>query len=602
VDDPQFCVVVEQGGQESSVEVGVWGFQLGVRLEDQRQVGYFPRSTAVYGVDVDDLDTYRCAFVWEKQPSDACVYFNGFAVAEDDVGAIHTALTRGFARLDFAGVFAAYSTAGGSIGKTRRYFLMYRDDQIPGIELQFNLPANQVYDSIDDGKAVDKWPIRIQGSSVPGADQRFCVVFADYPHDREPSRTWTVSRPKYPADAGPFPWKPFEALEDAFKDAMQANSVHAGQIAVGYKGRLVYTAGCTWAPPGYPVTTPTARFRVGSISKTITALATCQLWEQGKLYPFPYLPENSIASLLKRDFKDQRFQKRHPGQLLAHLGRFDEAKILTDTDPWQVASDLGVAMPIRMKDVVDWIAQYMGDAFLEEKAPQPGGSPLPEAKYCGVGFTMLAQICAEFYAAEGYPSYEKGVLGKFFSRVGVNRPWATLTKAKYAMDRAMKGLEVLYHPSRPGWWHSQQGDNQPAPVAYDPTNADVYLGNGAWAMACADYARVLAAFDEIPNPLFDNPIMQGLILIEQAEGWYRGFVKKSFATASGGNVDAMYHNGMVSGGSAIGFRRSDGVVIVYAFNCDVIGPGLMDVDANAAVNKVKQWPTFDLFPSVGIGT
>ena len=160
---------------------------------------------------------------------------------------------------------------------------------------------------------------------------------------------------------------------------------------------------------------------------------------------------------------------------------------------------------------------------------------------------------------------------------------------------------MLCHPSRPTWWYSQQGDGKPAPVSYDPTNANVYLGNGAWAMSCADYARVLSAFDEDPNPLFDNEIMPYLILTEGAEDWYRGFVRKKFATAAGGTVDAMWHNGMVLGGAAVGFRRLDGVVVVYAWNTDVIGMGFPDTDANAAVNEVTSWPSYDLFPAIGIG-
>jgi CubicO group peptidase (beta-lactamase class C family) len=597
-----YSVVVEQGGAESYVEVGTFGFLLDVLglFESKREKLEFPRSIAVYGDDVNNLGFFRCAFVWEKQPADAMVYFNGFPVAENDVPAVDAAVRAGFGRIDYAGVVRNYMTGGGSVSKTRRYFLIYRDDTIPGTALKPNLTEQGAYQAMEDGKAADKWPIRISGTSLIGAEQRFTVVLADYPHDKEPARSWTISRPTYPASAGPLPWKPFKPLEQVFRDSMKRNSVHAGQIAVAYKGRLIYTAGFTWAPPGYPVTSPTTRFRVGSISKTITALAVCQLWEQGKLYPYPYLPENSIATLLKRNFKDWRFKLRHCGQLLAHLGRFDEPKILAETDPFKVAADLGVSMPIKMGDVVDWIAAHMNDAFTEDKSPEPGGSPLPQAKYCGVGFTMMAQICAEFYAEKGYASYEQGVRRELFSRVGVTRPRATLMKAKFALGLALKGEEALCHVRRPGWWYSQQGDGKPAPIAYDPTNSNVYLGNGAWAMACADYARVLSAFDESPNPLYDNPLLPNLILTEQADGWYRGVVRMKFDTASGGSVDAMWHNGMCLGGTAVGFRRFDGVVIVYAYNCDIQTSGLMDVDANAAVNTLTSWPGFDLFPSVGI--
>jgi hypothetical protein len=598
---PRFSVVVEQGGAESYVDVGVFGFFVDDELEAKRKGGEFPRSVAVYGTDVNAMEGYQCAFVWEKQPANATLYYHGFSVAEADVTTINAALEAGFSRVDYALPYTNHQVQGGSITTGRRYFLIYRNDRIPGTVLKTNLSSGEVYDTIEKGKKKDKWPIRLHGVGLPGPEQRFGLVLADYPHDREPARVWTVMRPTYPRAAGPNPSKTFSALEQAFKQAMTRNSVHAGQLAVAYQGRLVYTAGFTWAPPGYPITSPTVRFPVGSISKTITALAVCQLWDQGKLYPLAYSPQNSVAALLKRSFKDKRFKKRHCGQLLSHLGRFDQDKILAETDPWKVSSDLGVPMPIMMDDVVDWIAQHMDDAFLEEKAPEPGGTPLPKAKYCGVGFTMMAQICAEFYAEKGYANLEEGVRGELFARVGVSRPRKFTVKVKTAYDGAMKGQEVLRHPSRPTWWYSQQGDGEPAPVTYDASNSNVFLGNGAWTMSCADYARVLSAFDEHPNPLFDNQVMPYLILTEQAEGWYRGFVKRTFATAAGGTVDAMWHNGMFPGCAAVGFRRYDGVVVVYAWNTDIIGMGFPDTDANAAVNEVTTWPSYDLFPTVGIG-
>lgn len=600
---PRFSVVVEQGGAESSVEVGTWGFFVPDTFEAHRTNGDFLRSIAVYTVDVNTEQMYNCACVWEQQPADTTIYFNGFSVADTAVDTIDAAMRAGFARVDQACQYDDLLTDGGSVTTKRRYFLVYRDDQIPGTTLTTGLTADSVEQAIQDGMTAGRWPIRLHSSGVAGADQRFAMILADYPHDQEPARTWTVARPTYPRSAGPNPWKTFSDVEQAFESSMKRHGVRAGQLAVAYQGRLVYAAGFTWAQAGYPITSPTVRFRVGSISKTITALATCQLWDKGKLYPFPYYPDNSIAALLKRSFKDKRFKNRHCGQLLSHLGRFDQDAILnqTDPDPHKIASDLGgVPLPLTMANVVDWIAKNMDDAFTQDKAPEPGGTPLPQAVYCGVGFTMMAQICAEFYEQMGYDSLEHGVQQELFAPVGVTRPRKTTMSSKTAWDGAMKGEEVICHPSRPSYWRSAQGDDNPAPVAYEATNSNIYLGNGSWALSCPDYARLLSAFDDSPNPLFEQQTMPLMILTEEAEGWYRGFVKKSFATGPGGTVEAMWHNGLVLGGAAVGFRRFDGVVIVYAWNTDVIGTGFPDVDANAAVNTISAWPSYDLFPSVGI--
>ena len=141
--------------------------------------------------------------------------------------------------------------------------------------VESNVKASNI-DAVIDAKKPNKWPIRISGANEPGPDQRFAIVFADPFHDEEPARVLTTRRPTYPSNAGPNPWSTFGALEQDFIDSMKRCSVHAGQIAVAYKGRLVYTAAFTWAPPGYPITKPNTRFALGSMSKPITALAICR--------------------------------------------------------------------------------------------------------------------------------------------------------------------------------------------------------------------------------------------------------------------------------------------------------------------------------------
>ena len=66
----------------------------------------------------------------------------------------------------------------------------------------------------------------------------------------------------------------------------QFNQHAAGGLAVGivHRGELVYARGFGWAdyPTRRPVT-PDTSFRIGSISKTFTAIGIMQLWEQGKI-------------------------------------------------------------------------------------------------------------------------------------------------------------------------------------------------------------------------------------------------------------------------------------------------------------------------------
>ena len=47
--------------------------------------------------------------------------------------------------------------------------------------------------------------------------------------------------------------------------------------------KLVYARGYAWGEPDWPVCQPTSRFRIASVSKTVTALAAYQLIGEGKL-------------------------------------------------------------------------------------------------------------------------------------------------------------------------------------------------------------------------------------------------------------------------------------------------------------------------------
>ena len=67
--------------------------------------------------------------------------------------------------------------------------------------------------------------------------------------------------------------------------AMTGSIIRQAAVAIVYKKRLVYARGFNMAEDNWPQAEPTTRFRLASCSKTITALATLQLIEEGKMKP-----------------------------------------------------------------------------------------------------------------------------------------------------------------------------------------------------------------------------------------------------------------------------------------------------------------------------
>ena len=106
----------------------------------------------------------------------------------------------------------------------------------------------------------------------------------------------------------------------------QFNLHMAGGLAVGivHRGELVYARGFGWADYATRrAVTPDTSFRIGSISKTFTAIAIMQLWEEGKLdldapihdylkayrygHPDPGAPPITIRHIFTHRHRPRRF-------------------------------------------------------------------------------------------------------------------------------------------------------------------------------------------------------------------------------------------------------------------------------------------------------
>lgn len=86
------------------------------------------------------------------------------------------------------------------------------------------------------------------------------------------------------AQSKPFPVEKKVQVEKAASNFMAANSVPGISVAVALDGELAWSEGFGLADlENYVPATPATLFRLGSISKPITAVAILQLYERGKL-------------------------------------------------------------------------------------------------------------------------------------------------------------------------------------------------------------------------------------------------------------------------------------------------------------------------------
>jgi len=85
------------------------------------------------------------------------------------------------------------------------------------------------------------------------------------------------------ASVGAFPQRDIEALEEKIRDGMSRYRIPGVAVGLWWRG-LTYLRGfgVTDVDHPAPVTADTV-FRVASITKTFTAIAVMQLWEQGTI-------------------------------------------------------------------------------------------------------------------------------------------------------------------------------------------------------------------------------------------------------------------------------------------------------------------------------
>jgi hypothetical protein len=146
-------------------------------------------------------------------------------------------------------------------------------------------------------------------------------------------------------------------------------------------------------------------------------------------------------------------------------------------------------------------------------------------------------------------------------------------------------------------------DNQPWVAGqYGDLNKENMDSHGAWVMAAADYAKVLAAFDlGGSNPLLDPEQTEAMWTVEPGyntlmRGWYR----KNVGDGMGGQVAMSHHNGRLWGSTSFIARRADGLSFVFLTNGDrnnlfgnVHGEELSNI-----ANTISLWPTTCAFPQV----
>ncbi len=348
-------------------------------------------------------------------------------------------------------------------------------------------------------------------------------------------------------------------------------------VGIVKDGQLVYAKGFGYTDQEtqQPVE-PYHLFRIGSISKLITAVAIMKLREEGKLnLEDPVFGrEGILSSRLYQNIKDKKVYEIKVKHLLDHTAGWSKR---TYGDPMFIPLKIAEAMqapaPADLNTIIGFI--------LSKPLPYRPGKYYD---YSNFGYCLLGKVIEE---VSGMP-YEEYVRQHLLYPLGI-------TGMRLAKNRIEDRLEqeVAYYDFTPNNIRpSIYGTGEKVLTAYS-FNIEALGAAGGWLATSTDLLKFLVAIDGFKNmpDILSNESLLAMLHPERGGrpyGW-RG------VTADG----TWWRTGTLAGTSAIVKRLENGISWVVLTNTSNrksdYFTGRINYSMDRVLSKLDEWPEQDLF-------
>lgn len=357
-------------------------------------------------------------------------------------------------------------------------------------------------------------------------------------------------------------------FDEAIISFMKKRSITGLSVALTYDDRLVYASGFGYADKVAKIRVKTTdRFRLASVSKTVTAIGIMHLVELGELD----LSDRVFGddSVLGHAYGTKKFSKREKQITVQHLlehslGFVDEDMCGKGCDPTYLDGFLAL-------DQWDLVSALL-DGY------SPSHTPGTFASYSNFGYFIAGRVIE---AASGVTPYEQYIKDEILMPMGI-------TNMTLATDVKQENEVVYYDPGDPdGPWkfHVNRRDSV-----------------GAWIATPIDLVTILTSINGLPGrPNFLNQSMIDLMFEVSpvknssfAKGW--DVVRE--AVGEDGDVELLDagKSGGYSGTRSwvnINFRNKTTYAIVVNYEMEK-GMDLRELMNNLTF-PITDWPDLDLF-------
>ena len=357
---------------------------------------------------------------------------------------------------------------------------------------------------------------------------------------------------------------------------MDRHGIPGAALAIAKNGKLLLAKGYGWAnlATGEPAT-PGTLFGLASLSKSITALATLKLVEQGKLRlddpVFAILKQIKPPLGAKVDPQLADVTVRH---CLNHSGGWDRG-IVGDPVNWepQICRAYKLRPPLR------------SDQFLSFMLTQPlEFKPGSDMKYSNVGFIILGEVISSI---SGMP-YDRFVIENILKPMGIKRAGLHGFDGQYVKDEAHRHLSGSY-------------------VTLPPMLLPMIDAAGGWSASVVDMVRFLTNFDgSRGTPVLSEKTRRLMVepppmpLKPRDNGTYFGLGWDSAKITD--QAYACYKEGSYQGMRTFMKRLDDGVCWALLYNASMefdpqdtqLATGTVG-EVRTIIESIKKHPDVDLF-------
>ena len=380
-------------------------------------------------------------------------------------------------------------------------------------------------------------------------------------------------------------------VDKAVKRILSKYKIPGATIAVMKDGKLVYAGGYGFSDKtAKEKAKPETLLRIASVSKTITAVATLKLAQDGKLRlddrAFDILDDLHPPDGMEPDPRLARITVR---DLLRHSGGWVTAEA---GDPQfaslQIAAALGTPSPPDARTVIRFM---MGQPLQRD--------PGTQYSYSNFGYNVLGRIIEK----KTGQTYENHVLAQVLLTAGIRR-----MKIGGTLKEHRSLGEGAYHanPGEPLMDAIFPSLGQ-VPEAYGGWCHQVLDAHGGWIASAMDllrFVRVVEGSGGQTKLLTDETLAK----MTEYQGLPGDGQSPAHYYALGWNVDnpgtpqeEWSHSGALSGSNAtLLTRRVDGISYALCFNSlptDYAGFfNELIPEMRATINAVPKWPDKDLFP------